>query len=236
MGSCIQCSIKVGFLSTKLLSIAYVVLMWMTLFLRDHGRLQPVGGFKRRSALDPHRNHPRHPHHLFSLYPFITDLNFHALQALWVLSFLTAVHSDLSNVVLFGACIEGVVLRDKLVHLFLCLHSTSEKIWTLQYFTCIATSAGLAIQLKAIWWLGLWLGLLRGSLWSAPSSPRAAQASNPWPVHLDFCRPSPKTTSSPSSGLEPLAFSLIRGTVKVVKKPSCWLYSCCVLHSLNDTV
>lgn len=33
--------------------------------------------------------------------------------------FLSAEHADLSSVVLFGACIDGVVLRDKSVHLLL---------------------------------------------------------------------------------------------------------------------
>lgn len=35
--------------------------------------------------------------------------------------FLSDVHPDLSSVVLFGACIDGVVLRDKSVHLFSCV-------------------------------------------------------------------------------------------------------------------
>lgn len=38
-----------------------------------------------------------------------------------MLFFLSAVHPDLTSVILFGACIDGVVLRDKSVHLLSCL-------------------------------------------------------------------------------------------------------------------
>lgn len=78
----------------------------------------------------------------------------------------------------------------------------------------ILSAAGLETLLKGIWWWGRWPGPLPGSLWSAPSSQHAALASSHWPALPDSCRPSPRTTSSLSSGLELQTFILITGTAK----------------------
>lgn len=102
---------------------------------RDHGWVQPVWRPAGCPEVHPYRNHPGHCHHLCCLYP--TQLggahpgcggNIAGSMEVatfsggsgWAMvghhlardspSFSTL---DISSVVLFGACIEGVVLRDK---------------------------------------------------------------------------------------------------------------------------
>lgn len=59
---------------------------------------------------------------LIVLYHYIKkalEIHLTWFNLIWLLRdvFLSFVHPDLSSVVLFGACIDGVVLRDKSVHL-----------------------------------------------------------------------------------------------------------------------
>lgn len=103
----------------------YIFYFCVCLSYRYHGRLKSLRGSEGRPALYSHRNDSSHPHHLSCLYP-LTHTHSHTCVAVRVNVFrpsrccFRAIETfswvrdaDLSSVVLFGACVKGVLLRDK---------------------------------------------------------------------------------------------------------------------------
>lgn len=91
-------------------------------FCRYNGWFKQIRWSQRRSEVHPGGNHPGYSHHLFCLYPSfwsekvllkLISQKISVISVVAVTFFLTWLWSDISFVVLFGACIEGVVLRDK---------------------------------------------------------------------------------------------------------------------------
>lgn len=100
---------------------------------RNHGGIEPLWRSEGRAALHSHRHDPRHPHHLPRLYPYKHTrvhmcIRSHFHQSVFHISDVSWTWgSDLSCVLLFGACVEGVVLRDKFVSPSVSLEKHSER-------------------------------------------------------------------------------------------------------------
>lgn len=67
-------------------------------------------------------------------------------------------------------------------------------------FSPVDVFKGLGMRSIKTWWWALSPGPPPGSSWLAPSSPPWGRGCSPWRAPRVCCKPSPRTTSFPSSG------------------------------------